>query len=68
MNGSNIRELFNVDPVNLSVAIWVGFLALFAGGCVRDRLMGREAKDYDVATDALPEEVESPPEEPFVGA
>jgi poly(A) polymerase len=36
-----------------------GFLALFAGGCVRDRLMGREAKDYDVATDALPEEVEA---------
>ncbi len=35
------------------------FLAFFAGGCVRDRLLGREPKDYDVATDALPEEVEA---------
>ena len=31
--------------------------ALFAGGCVRDRLLGRPAKDYDVATDAVPEKV-----------
>jgi len=36
-----------------------GFLAFFAGGCVRDSLLGREPKDYDVATDAFPEEVES---------
>ncbi|MCP3904763.1 MAG: CCA tRNA nucleotidyltransferase [Planctomycetes bacterium] len=34
-----------------------GYTAYFAGGCVRDRLMGREPKDYDVATDALPEQV-----------
>jgi len=27
--GTNLRELFQVHPVNLSVAIWVGFLALF---------------------------------------
>ncbi|MGE3556342.1 MAG: efflux RND transporter permease subunit [Candidatus Obscuribacterales bacterium] len=27
--GTNMRELFQVHPVNLSVAIWVGFLALF---------------------------------------
>lgn len=26
------------------------------GGCVRDQLMGREPHDYDIATDALPEE------------
>ena len=36
-----------------------GFAALFAGGCVRDHLLGRIPKDYDVATDALPEEVET---------
>jgi len=35
-----------------------GFLAFFAGGCVRDKLLGRKPKDYDVATDAIPEEVE----------
>jgi len=34
-----------------------GFTALFAGGCVRDRLLGRPPKDYDVATDAEPEQV-----------
>ena len=34
-----------------------GHLALWAGGCVRDLLMGREPKDYDVATDATPERV-----------
>ena len=27
--GMNMRELFQVGPINLSVAIWVGFLALF---------------------------------------
>ncbi len=27
--GTNMRELFQVHPFNLSVAIWVGFLALF---------------------------------------
>ncbi len=27
--GANLRELFQVSPVNLSVAVWVGFLALF---------------------------------------
>jgi poly(A) polymerase len=34
-----------------------GFRALWAGGCVRDYLMGRVPKDYDVATDAHPEDV-----------
>lgn len=34
-----------------------GFEALFAGGCVRDRLLGKEPKDYDVATSATPSQV-----------
>lgn len=34
-----------------------GHVAYFAGGCVRDLLMGMEPKDYDVATDAPPERV-----------
>jgi tRNA nucleotidyltransferase/poly(A) polymerase len=34
-----------------------GHVAYFAGGCVRDQLMQRDPKDYDVATDALPQEV-----------
>ncbi len=34
-----------------------GHQAFFAGGCVRDRLLGREAEDYDVATSATPDAV-----------
>ncbi|MEC9072262.1 MAG: CCA tRNA nucleotidyltransferase, partial [Myxococcota bacterium] len=34
-----------------------GHEALWAGGCVRDLVLGREPKDYDVATSATPEEV-----------
>jgi poly(A) polymerase len=34
-----------------------GYEAYWAGGCVRDRLLGREPKDYDVATDAQPAQV-----------
>ncbi len=34
-----------------------GHTAYFAGGCVRDMILGVEPADYDVATDAKPEEV-----------
>jgi poly(A) polymerase len=34
-----------------------GFRAVFAGGCVRDRILGVEPKDFDIATDARPEVV-----------
>jgi len=34
-----------------------GFKAFLVGGCVRDLLLGLEPKDFDVATDALPEQV-----------
>ena len=33
--------------------------AYFAGGCVRDMLLGREPQDYDVATSATPEQVQA---------
>ncbi len=35
-----------------------GFVAYFAGGCVRDYLMGQAPQDFDIATTATPEEVE----------
>ena len=35
-----------------------GFAAFWVGGCVRDFLLGREPQDYDIATDAKPEQVE----------
>lgn len=34
-----------------------GFTTYFAGGCVRDRLLGRAPRDYDLATSATPDEV-----------
>jgi poly(A) polymerase len=34
-----------------------GLQAYLVGGCVRDLLLGREPKDYDVATDATPQQV-----------
>ena len=35
-----------------------GFAAFWVGGCVRDVLLGREPYDYDIATDATPEQSE----------
>jgi poly(A) polymerase len=34
-----------------------GHVAYFAGGCVRDKLLGKEPKDYDIATSATPAQV-----------
>ena len=51
---STLRESATRVALLLSQA---GHEAYFAGGCVRDALMGREPKDYDIATSARPEEV-----------
>lgn len=37
----------------------VGFRAVFAGGVVRDMLLSVQSSDFDIATDALPEQVEA---------
>ena len=34
-----------------------GFEAYVVGGCVRDMLLGREPKDWDITTSAMPQEV-----------
>lgn len=34
-----------------------GYQALLAGGCVRDAIMGRTPNDFDIATNATPEQV-----------
>jgi hypothetical protein len=36
-----------------------GHTAYFAGGCVRDELLGLDPVDYDVATDAKPDRIQS---------
>jgi len=51
-------------PADKATALWVikrlrseGFQGVLAGGCVRDMLLGIRSSDYDVATDATPQEV-----------
>ena len=34
------------------------FQTFLVGGCVRDLLLGREQKDWDIATDAKPTEIQ----------
>ena len=34
-----------------------GYLAWLVGGCVRDLVLGREPKDYDISTDATPDQL-----------
>jgi poly(A) polymerase len=49
-----------LDPDALKVVNRIrqyGHQAYFVGGCVRDLLVGRTPKDFDVATSALPSEV-----------
>ena len=47
----------NISPNALRVLYRLkeaGFQAFLVGGCVRDIIVGRHPKDFDVATDALP--------------
>lgn len=54
--------LFNMTPRQSAMELArrlkaAGHEALFAGGCVRDKLLGREPKDFDIATSARPQDV-----------
>jgi poly(A) polymerase len=52
----------NVAPNALRVLYRLkdaGFQAFLVGGCVRDIMLGRHPKDFDVATNALPDQVRS---------
>jgi tRNA nucleotidyltransferase/poly(A) polymerase len=51
----NLARQFAVDVIRKLRES--GHQALWAGGCVRDQLMGQQPKDYDVATDATPDRV-----------
>jgi Cu(I)/Ag(I) efflux system membrane protein CusA/SilA len=52
--GVNLRELFQVHPINLSVAVWVGFLALFGisddDGVVMGTFLEQEFRQTGPAT------------------
>jgi tRNA nucleotidyltransferase/poly(A) polymerase len=52
------------DDMGLSEAVQIaaqlrqrGFQAWLVGGCVRDMVLGREPKDYDITTDARPDQL-----------
>lgn len=52
------------EPRDAAVAVVrslrdAGHTAYFAGGCVRDELLGRAPNDYDVATDATPDRIQA---------
>jgi len=52
----SVERNFGVEVVR--VLQGAGHEALFAGGCVRDELLGLTPDDYDVATAAFPEQVQ----------
>lgn len=55
MNDQPTQREFALDVVRQLRA--AGYEALWAGGCVRDQLLGVPPKDYDVATNAHPDQV-----------
>ncbi len=60
-----LYEPTGADPVLFGAAAGIanalhaaGFTAYFAGGCIRDLLLGRPVQDIDIATDAVPAEIQ----------
>ena len=43
----------------ISVLTEAGFEAYVVGGCVRDAILGRTASDWDITTNARPEQVKA---------
>ncbi len=58
INQNNIRLTPGVEKT-LALLNNNGFDAYIVGGCVRDMLMGRAPKDYDITTSAAPDEVKA---------
>lgn len=57
-SGSNAEESRSAATEVARRLIEAGHEAYFAGGCVRDALMGLSPTDYDIATSARPEQIQ----------
>jgi poly(A) polymerase len=79
MDSENCRRIYSDPDVRIMMKDFAtsivqtlrgqGFQAYLVGGCVRDLLLRRDPKDYDISTDATPEQVMSIfPETYAVGA
>ena len=52
------KKLLDKDAVKVvQILIKAGYDAYLVGGCIRDLLLGYEPKDFDIATNATPEQV-----------
>lgn len=50
-------HVYNIALEIVNQLVAKGYVAYFAGGWVRDHVMGHESNDIDIATDALPEQI-----------
>lgn len=62
--GRRMKDAPAIAPRSAALAIarllrGKGHVAYLAGGCVRDELLGIEPTDYDLATDARPEQIQA---------
>ena len=53
------KKLFDLDAVKIVKMLnKTGYEAYLVGGCIRDLLLGYEPKDFDIATNATPEQIQ----------
>ncbi len=53
------KKLFDLDALKIVKKLnKTGYEAYLVGGCIRDLLLGYEPKDFDIATNATPEQIQ----------